>query len=79
MASIENACIKLTIRTDYNAILLGLKMNNVKRGPGYWKMNVSVLNNDYYVKEVKQCIAICENEYSNENPAIKWEICKIKG
>ena len=53
-------------------------MNNVKRGPGYWKMNVNILNDDNYVKEVKQCIAMCENEYSTENPQVKWEICKIK-
>ena len=53
-------------------------MNNVKRGPGYWKMNVSMLNDDNYVKEMKQCIAMCENEYSDENPQVKWEICKIK-
>ena len=71
MASIENACIKPTVRTDHNAILLSLKMNNVKRGPGYWKMNVNILNDDNYVKEVKQCIAMCENEYSTENPQIK--------
>ena len=42
-------------------------------------MNVRMLNDDdNYVKKVKQCIAMCENEYSNENPQVKWEICKIK-
>ena len=53
MASIENACIKPTVRTDHNAFLLSLKMNNAKRGPGYWKMNVSILNDDNYVKGSK--------------------------
>ena len=27
-----------------------------------------IRNNDTYVKEVIQCIAMCKNEYSNENP-----------
>ena len=41
-------------------------------------MNVSILNDDNYVKEIKQCIAMCENEYTNENPQVKWKICKIQ-
>ena len=75
---IENTCIKPTVKSDHNAIMLSVKMNNVKHGPGYWKMNVNILKDELYVKAIKQCIAKCKNEYSNENPQVKWEVCKVK-
>ncbi len=75
---IENACIKPAVRADHNSIMLNVKLNKVKRGPGYWKLNVSILKDDSYVKEVKQCIVKCKDEFSKENPHVRWEMCKVK-
>ena len=41
------------IRTDHDAILLEIgKLENGQKGPGYWKLNCSLLADDAYVNSV---------------------------
>ena len=40
---IENTTHTVGIRTDHSAVFLAVKLDQNKRGPGYWKMNSSVI------------------------------------
>lgn len=57
-----------------------LKLDNVIRGPGYWKMNCSVLRELEYVKKIKQVINKCEVTYeaSDIDKVLFWEVLKMK-
>ena len=43
------------IRTDHSAILLDLQeLEGCKRGPGFWKMNTSLLTDKKFVQKMKE-------------------------
>ena len=52
-----------------------MKLNDTKRGPGYWKLNTSFLENNEYKEGVKYIIDNLENCGSAINT---WETLKIK-
>ena len=48
---IKDADIIAAIRTDHSAILLHLQeLEECKRGPGFWKMNTSILTDKIFVQ-----------------------------
>ena len=68
--------IRPAIRADHNAISLKIRFKNVKRGPGYWKMNTSILNNkDSQNRTIELIQKISKMQLS---PIDKWELLKIK-
>ena len=51
------------------------------RGPGFWKLNTSLLEEDEYVKQIKTTIKAVQEEYQEDNTvnaALTWEIIKLK-
>ena len=52
-----------------------MKLSDAKRGPGYWKLNTSFLENNAYKEGVKYIIDNLENDGSAIN---KWEVLKTK-
>jgi len=53
-----------------------LKLGDTQKGPGYWKFNNKVLNDDYYKRQIKNIVGNIEKE--NVNFCDKWEMLKIK-
>ena len=52
---VGNVDIVSAIKTDVSAITLQLhKIEEGVKGPGFWKMNTSMLNDAAYVEEVKK-------------------------
>ena len=50
------------IKTDHAAIELNLtESNQNSKGPGFWKMNVSLLEGPNFLKELKQNIPLSKN------------------
>jgi len=72
-SDIRPACIN---STDHMAISLKLKSQN-NRGPGYWKLNHSYLDDEQYFDLICQTIDSC-NDLTIESAQIKWEVCKIE-
>ena len=51
------------IKTDHSAIILQLqKIEEVVKGPGFWKMNTSILNDAAYVDEAEKKVLIWREE-----------------
>jgi len=82
--SIVNRVTSINIRHPFvysDHQLLFAKLNVVQhiRGPGYWKLNCSVLSDDNYRSEMKSMLCKIRNEgklyQSNQR---LWEVCKTK-
>ena len=55
------------IRTDHDAILLEIgKLENGQKGPGYWKLNCSLLASDAYVNSGTELLPIWAAEGRKE-------------
>lgn len=59
-------CVKFenSYRSDYSPVILYCKINNSKRGRGFWKFNNSVLTDKDYVNIVKKTINDVKMQYS---------------
>lgn len=61
--------------SDHRFLKFHLNLSCEKRGPGYWKLNVSNIENDKYKKEIHKIIDNLDNSL---NPVDKWECIKRK-
>ena len=69
--------IPAIIRTDHDAISLEMEeLENELRGPGYWKMNCSLLADEEYANSVKELIptwaAVGRKELSDGRSVWDW-------
>ena len=62
--------------SDHKAILLEIKTEQFKRGPGIWKFNDSLLNDEFFLKEINNFIDAFLLLNSNKDPCLKWELLK---
>ena len=64
---------------DHKAIKLKLNSPNNKRGPGLWKFNNSLLNDDGYVTLIRENYSSISEKYSGqEDKRLKWELVKME-
>ena len=64
------------VQTDHSAVYISLEIESVRRGPGFWKLNTSLLADPVFVHDVN---AEIERQYSiNKNLGYmdQWEIFK---
>ena len=74
---IENARILPSIKTDHNTIELNVGVEGPTRGPGFWKLNTSILEEEAYVLEVKKLInKVWEETNSIENVNTRYDWLK---
>ena len=75
--------IRSSIKTDHSLISLQIQGNLFeKRGPGFWKLNSTLLKDAEYVRKVKDLIHICTEKYKDvENKGLVWDTikCEIRG
>lgn len=66
--------------TDHQAVSLVLNINHVIRGPGYWKLNNSLLNDENYQKSIINILNKYNNLKKDEKMTSrrKWDLCKIE-
>ena len=79
IASTEAADIKTAIATDHKAIRLFLQFESKKKGPGPWKFNNSLLNDDTFVNLITTNYPIICRKYAYlTNLNLKWEMIKME-
>ena len=65
-----------SIKTDHSAISLHFKdLENVSRGPGFWKMNLSLLKDNAFVETMQEKLVTWKeegNEFSDKRVAWDW-------
>jgi hypothetical protein len=67
MNIIETTIIKPGYRSDHSIVELTLNLSKHKKGPGLWKFNNSLLNDNEYVNKIKKWIADTTAQYINRN------------
>ena len=77
---VGNVEIVSAIKTDHSAITLQLhKIEEGVKGPGFWKMNTSMLNDTVYIDEVKEKILIRREEAKEIlDKRVVWDWIKYK-
>ena len=78
MKNVQNH--NITFIPDHLAVSVNIRLSLNKRGPGYWKLNASILNDDKLKDCIKQEIKMVENEFleSVTSKRVFWEILKIR-
>ena len=63
---------------DHSAVKLVFEARNFKKGPGYWKLNNSILTDAKYLMETKRVIEKTIEEYKSlKSCQLIWELVKI--
>ncbi len=75
----KECTVKNAPTPDHSAVVCCLKIIHKERGPGYWKLNTSILNDKEYQHGIKHTIQKTKDEYSNIlTSGHLWDLCKIR-
>lgn len=75
---VTNSDIHSVPTSDHRGILVALKCENVRRGPGYWKFNNNLLKEKAFVEKINKIIDSTTLEASEESAETRWEFLKLK-
>ena len=78
--SIKIVDIVPSVWSDHSAVVLGIKhMPENSKGPGYWKFNSSMADDNVYVADLNRKILKWKNEYKNIlDKRTVWELIKYE-
>ena len=62
--------------TDHRAVTMTMSIGVLKRGPGYWKFNQSLLKDEEYVNIITNKIINCKLALEAFPAQVKWDYCK---
>ena len=77
-SSVVSSDITCGYKSDHSLISLVLSKSISKRGPGFWKLNTSLLADTDTVKKIKEEINLILNENINLDASQCWEFLKYK-
>lgn len=76
---VQNIYYNVTSLSDHSLVVMHLNCCNIERGPGLWILNNTLLNNEDYVKRVKEMIIVeKESELYTRDIVIWWDNLKYK-
>ena len=61
---------------DHSIVELKFDIDNIQRGPGYFKLNNSFLLEAQYQENIRNCIEEITTINRNANPNTLWELVK---
>jgi len=78
---VTNSKIDIGFRSDHNPIDIKIKYLENKRGPGFWKLNCTLLENEGYIESIKTCINNCELDNPGTSKGLLWDTmkCRVRG
>ena len=77
--SIVNECNILPgLLSDHSFVNRSISMESQLKGPGYWKLNTSLLTNKAYVNEMNSIIDRNFNKHKHKTRSYNWELLKIE-
>ena len=84
LGAVSSANISPGFRTDHSMISLNIQLGTNTRGPGFWKLNCSLLKDVNYINTIKKIIQQTKDTYMNDNEVddiLLWEMikCNIRG
>ena len=78
---IEKTDIIAGYKTDHSMIRMKFRITSNKRGPGYWKLNCSLLAEEQYVEKIRKIIQETQENNPNTDPPLLWDTvkCRVRG
>ena len=81
--SITNWVIKVNTKVsnapDHKAVELDLRIRSEKRGPGLWKFNNSLVEDNEFVELIKRHYPVIREKYLDlKDDRLKWELIKME-
>ena len=73
---IKKCDIKMATQTDHSQLHLVFEAEEVKRGPGYWRFNNLLLNDESFIEELNSKIDLWENIHGHLEIKERWEVIK---
>jgi exonuclease III len=74
----NKAEISPSILTDHSMISLLINLDNSERGPGFWKLNCSLLHDIDYVTQIKNTITETVKLNSHCDSKLLWDTIKLQ-
>ena len=78
-ADLKDKCVRTdivpSVQTDHDIPTLTIKNNKLRRGPGFWKFNTSLLQDEQYNEAVREIITE-EKKEKYELDSFKWDFIK---
>ena len=81
MSNVKDTDISAGYKTDHSLITIKIAQHSNTRGPGFWKLNKSFLKETEYINQIRETIEQVKLEYREDkyvNPALMWEMIKLK-
>ena len=76
---VVNIHTKASNAPDHNAVKLSLEFSEERRGPGLWKFNNALVDDEEYVKRIKANYPIIGKKYPDlDDHGLKWEFIKME-
>ena len=79
---VNDSYIKPGYRSDHSNPLIDVQFHNNKKGPGYWKLNTSLLGDIDYVNSIKSVIHnVVRDNARDADALLLWDTikCQIRG
>ena len=76
MSRVENTKAVAGYRSDHSQIELSIQLQENVQGPGLWKLNTTLLEEEDYKKEIIEVIERANARYCHCNAKQKWELLK---
>ena len=74
----KSIIITREVKSDHKVIEIKIQLNKNKRGPGTWKMHITILDDKPFQKHIAHVIIETRKNCENSSNQILWEICKIR-
>ena len=81
MCNVTHTDILAGFKTDHSMVTIQVALHTNPRGPGFWKLNTSILSETEYINQIKTTIESVKDEYQNDksvNVSLLWEMIKLK-
>ena len=73
---IDNTMYLYGLQTDHRAIVISVTTSSSKRGPGYWKFNNTLLDDQQYVREMSRDLELTIQGCAQKASKQTWETVK---
>ena len=78
---VNNNTIYSAFKSDHSSVRCTLKLDNEKRGRGFWKLNCTLLEDLEYRTIIEKCIAECVQDNCGTDGDLLWDTikCRVRG
>ena len=80
--TLQTKCTKAeiipSVCSDHSLITLEIGSEEPKRGPGIWKFNNKLLNDDNFVSELRSVVKECKESFQYLSPTELWDLIKFE-